>query len=81
MQPVTLITANLYFGIRGSDVKILQEYLIAQNTGPAARALSKIGATSYFGVRTRAALAEFQAKVGIPAWGKFGPITRAYLSK
>ncbi|MFA6194327.1 MAG: peptidoglycan-binding domain-containing protein [Patescibacteria group bacterium] len=53
-----------------------------QDKGSAAKALAKVGATSYFGVLTRTALAEFQAQAGIsPASGNFGPITRAYLSK
>jgi hypothetical protein len=43
--------------------------------------LAKAGATSYFGVLTRVALAEFQGSVGIsPALGNFGSTTRAYLA-
>ncbi|MDP3793629.1 MAG: peptidoglycan-binding domain-containing protein [Candidatus Uhrbacteria bacterium] len=74
------IAINLYEGNRGDNVKILQQFLISQNKGPAARVLARVGATGYFGPLTRAALAEFQAKVGIkPALGNFGPITRAYV--
>ncbi len=81
-KPIKTITTNLWKGNRNTNVKTLQEFLISQNNGKAAQVLAKVGATSYFGVLTRAALAEFQAKVGIkPAWGNFGPITRAYLSK
>ena len=79
--PIQTIAFNLYKGNRGNEVKILQQFLISENYGPAARELSRIGPTGYFGVYTRAALAEFQANVGIsPAWGNFGPITRFYLS-
>lgn len=80
-QQVRTIAISLGKGNSGNDVKILQEFLISQNKGSEAQALAKVGATSYFGVLTRAALAEFQANVGInPPLGNFGPITRAYLS-
>jgi hypothetical protein len=75
------ITANLSEGSQGGSVGTLQQFLIAQNEGPAAQALARVGATAYFGTLTRAALAEFQTATGIsPALGNFGPITRAYLN-
>lgn len=81
-QEVRAITANLREGGRGSDVLALQQFLISENKGSAAVALSRVGATSYFGVLTRAALAEFQARVGIsPALGNFGTITRGFISE
>ena len=65
---------------QGDGVTTLQQLLITQNKGVAARALAKVGATAYFGPLTRAALVEFQGRVGIsPALGNFGPITRSYL--
>ncbi len=65
----------------GGDVVTLQLYLITANKGSAARALTQVGATGFFGPLTKAALAEFQASVGIvPAAGYFGPITRAYIA-
>ncbi|MGC9968936.1 MAG: ice-binding family protein [Minisyncoccia bacterium] len=80
-QQVRAIATSLGQGSRGNDVKILQQFLVAQNKGPAAQALASVGATANFGSLTRAALAEFQASVGIsPALGNFGAITRAYLS-
>lgn len=71
---------DLDLGMEGNDVLMLQNLLIAQNKGPAAQALAANGATGYFGPLTQAALAEFQAAVGItPAVGYFGPKTRAYV--
>ncbi|MFA6272898.1 MAG: ice-binding family protein [Candidatus Paceibacterota bacterium] len=79
-QQVRAIAISLGQGGRGNDVTTLQQFLISQNKGSAAQDLAKVGATAYFGVLTRAALAEFQAKVGInPPLGNFGPITRDYL--
>ncbi len=78
---VRSIAMNLGKGSSGNDVVTLQQFLISQNKGSAAQVLAKNGATKYFGTLTRAALAEFQAKVGIsPALGNFGAITRAYVS-
>jgi len=80
-QQVRTIAISLGQGNRNNNVAILQQFLMSQNKGLAAQALAKVGATSYFGTLTRAALAEFQAKAGIsPALGNFGPITRAYIS-
>jgi len=80
-QQVRKIAVNLVRGSSGDDVRILQQFLISQNKGPAAQSLANVGATAYFGDLTRAAVAEFQANVGIsPALGNFGPITRAYIS-
>ncbi len=79
-EPVLSVTTNLTQGMKNIDVLKLQYFLIAQNIGSAAKNLAHVGATSYFGVLTRAALAEFQAYWGItPAWGNFGPITRNFL--
>lgn len=78
-QQVRTFAKNLWKGARDADVKSLQEFLISQNKGPAAQALAKITTTTYFGEMTRAAVAEYQAAVGIsPASGSFGPVTRAY---
>jgi len=65
-------TRDLTIGSTGADVTALQAWLISKgHTIPA-------GATGYFGMQTRAAVAAFQAANGItPAAGYFGPITRA----
>lgn len=80
-QQVRNFARNLGKGSRHDDVKSLQEFLISQNKGHAAQALANITTTTYFGEMTRAAVAEYQASVGInPASGNFGPLTRAYIS-
>ena len=80
-QQVRAIATSLKQGDRGDHVSALQQFLIAQGKGTKAATLGTVGATAYFGGVTRAALAEFQASVGIaPALGNFGPITRAYVS-
>ena len=63
---------DLTLGSTGADVTALQNWLIANGASIPA------GATGYFGGQTQAALAKWQASVGItPAAGYFGPITRA----
>lgn len=77
----TTFTSNLTVGSKGAEVTALQNLLISANKGPKAAALAAVGATGYFGPLTKAALAEYQAAVGIsPASGYFGPITRAYVN-
>ncbi|HTR35824.1 MAG TPA: peptidoglycan-binding domain-containing protein [Bryobacteraceae bacterium] len=70
---------NLSLWDRGLDVQSLQRFLIQQNVGPAARKLASHGATQVFGYLTLNALKEYQASIGIPATGYFGPVTRAYV--
>lgn len=68
----TSFMANLTVGSRGADVSALQTWLIGKGFSIPA------GATGYFGAQSKAALAAYQASVGItPAVGYFGPITRA----
>ena len=70
---------DLTLGMEGSDVKDLQQYLIGQQTGPAAAELQRVGATGYFGQYTKNALGEYQVAADIrPAAGYYGPVTRAY---
>jgi hypothetical protein len=68
---------DLQSGMSGNDVLLLQNFLIAQNIGPAAVALAKAGTSTYFGNLTKAALIEYQqAKKIVPVSGYFGPKTR-----
>jgi peptidoglycan hydrolase-like protein with peptidoglycan-binding domain len=79
-QQIKKISTTLTKGNTSTSVKILQEFLIAQNSGKASTALATYGANAHFGPLTRSALAEFQNKVGIyPSLGNFGPLTRAYI--
>lgn len=65
-------TRDLTVGSQGTDVTLLQNFLISKgyNIGGTA--------TGYFGAQTKAALAGYQVSRGIkPADGYFGPVTRA----
>ncbi|MCX6780630.1 MAG: BspA family leucine-rich repeat surface protein [Candidatus Magasanikbacteria bacterium] len=77
---ISKVTKDLKFGMSSSDVKTLQDFLIAQNQGPSAAQLKKHGTTNYFGKLTQATLAEWQKANGIaPAQGNFGPLTRKFI--
>jgi hypothetical protein len=70
----TTFTSDLTLGSTGSQVSALQSWLVSKGflTMPSGVAMG------YFGGLTQAALARYQASVGIsPAAGYFGPITRA----
>ncbi len=79
---VSAFARDLDMGATGSDVMALQAYLNAKGfmvaeTGPGSKGME----TEMFGGLTQAALAKFQASVGIsPAVGYFGPKTRAYVA-
>ncbi len=77
---LTIPTRDLKKGMSGKDVMLLQNYLVAQDTGPAAKVFAQHGANNYFGKFTQAALIEFQKAYGIlPATGYYGPKTRKYI--
>jgi hypothetical protein len=81
--PMTSLTfvRNLDLWDTGSDVTALQQLLINQNAGAAAKALAQNGTTKTFGFLTYKALKEFQKFVGIkPVSGYFGPITRSHVN-
>lgn len=74
-------TRDLQLGMEGDDVKSLQLFLIAEESGVAANELSRVGASGFYGRYTVEALQEYQSKVGIfPASGYFGPLTRTFIS-
>jgi peptidoglycan hydrolase-like protein with peptidoglycan-binding domain len=75
-----VFTRNLALWDEGYDVMYLQEFLVAQNLGPAARAVKAHGLTRTYGNLTLAAVKELQESVGIPASGYFGVQTRAYVN-
>lgn len=72
---------NLTIGSRGEDVRALQRYLNQQGFVLASTGAGAPGQeTTYFGPKTRAALAAFQSTHAInPPVGYFGPITRGYV--
>ncbi len=67
-------TRDLTVGSTGADVTALQNYLISKGMSIPA------GATGTFGAQTKAALTAYQASVGLPATGYFGPLTRANIA-
>ncbi len=78
IPPAYQFMRDLKQGMKGDDVKALQEFLIKQNLGPSASSLLKVGATGYFGRLTKQALIEYQKSKNItPSLGYFGPKTRA----
>ncbi len=76
------VTRDLSQGVRGDDVKCLQQYLNSTgnkvaDTGPG----SPGNETTFYGSLTKAAVAKWQAANGVsPAAGYFGPISRAKYS-
>lgn len=72
------ISRTLSQGMRGDDVHTLQAYLIQQQF------LSADSATGYFGPRTRAALVQWQLRVGIITraedGGIFGRLSRQFVA-
>ncbi|MFA6459340.1 MAG: peptidoglycan-binding domain-containing protein [Candidatus Paceibacterota bacterium] len=73
-----LFTKTLAFGIADIDVRALQVFLnthgfVIANSGSG----SPGNETSYFGNGTKAALVKYQASVGLPGTGFFGPLTIA----
>ncbi|MBP9771926.1 MAG: peptidoglycan DD-metalloendopeptidase family protein [Candidatus Pacebacteria bacterium] len=79
-QPSVSSPGDLTLDSQGAAVATLQGFLIAKDTGPAAKALAGAGATGYFGPITQRAVMEYQVAHGIsPASGYYGPRTRAYI--
>ncbi|HEX2792771.1 MAG TPA: peptidoglycan-binding domain-containing protein, partial [Candidatus Paceibacterota bacterium] len=76
-----MIIRDLDLGMTGDDVLALQQHLNANGYQLAVSGAGAPGSeTTYFGTRTKSALAKYQAAHGIlPAVGYFGPITRAQM--
>lgn len=72
---------DLDVGVTGEDARLLQKYLNSHGFTVSMSGAGSAGSeTDMFGAATKAALAKFQASVGIsPAAGFFGPKTRAYV--
>jgi hypothetical protein len=72
-------TRNLTVGSTGADVAELQSWLISK--GFSIPSISSGAATpGYFGQQTKDAVAAYQASVGLPAQGFFGPLTMAKIA-
>jgi len=73
-QNIPSFNRNLFFGIRGDDVRDLQEFLTDQGyyAGPI---------SSYYGLLTVQAVKKFQSANGINPTGYFGPKSRAIASE
>jgi hypothetical protein len=80
---IKVFNRDLDFGIKGEDVRELQEVL--NKTGYIINSISggpgSLGnETTYFGEKTRQSLAKYQKDNGIsPALGYFGPKTKAFM--
>ena len=79
--PILKVNVDLKPGVAGSDVKVLQQFLVEQNKGPKAKELKSNGLTNSFGALTKSALKEWQSKNGLPSTGTFGSQTRAKIKK
>ncbi|GEM_PF-2293748 len=66
----TTFTSNLTVGSTGAQVTALQQIL-------ASKGFLTVAPTGYFGSLTKAAVAAWQASVGLPSTGFFGPMSRA----
>jgi peptidoglycan hydrolase-like protein with peptidoglycan-binding domain len=72
-QVLLLSAENLHKGSTGQQVTVLQGLLAELGFLD----LTSIGGpTGYFGNLTRDALARYQAAIGVPSTGNFGPMTR-----
>ncbi len=75
-------TKSLYLGVSDPQVKCLQQYLNSAGYAVAASGAGSVGnETNYYGSRTKAAVAKWQAANNVsPAVGYFGSISRAKYS-
>lgn len=75
------INKELALGSEGSEVSLLQLFLIHKNSGPKALALKQAKATGYFGEVTKAAFIEYQQKTNIPETGAYDFKTREVMAR
>lgn len=71
-----VLKGELTLGAQGTEVSLLQFYLIYKNTGPAAAVLGAAGSTGYFGPVTAAAVHEYQLEAKISATQIYDAATR-----
>ncbi len=71
---------DLQVGSRGPDVVQLQTWLMTNGFSIPAIA-NNPSLKGYFGAQTQNALAAYQRSINLPAYGYFGPLTRAYLNR
>ncbi len=72
-------STNLSVGKSGTDVSVLQTWLIAHGYHIPSIESGKIS-KGYFGSQTKAAVIAYQTKVGLPMTGFVGPLTRGKLN-
>ncbi len=72
-------TQNLYLGVSNAQVKCLQQYLNGAGYTVSTSGAGSVGnETNYYGAKTKAAVASWQAAKGVsPAAGYFGAISQA----
>jgi peptidoglycan hydrolase-like protein with peptidoglycan-binding domain len=75
------IDKELSLGAQGSEVSLLQFFLIHKNSGPQALALKNAKATGYFGEVTKAAFVEYQQKAHIAETGAYDFKTREMMMR
>ena len=75
------LTKNIAAGDTGTEVSLLQVYLIQQKTGEAGAKLALAGSTGYFGSVTEAALREYQEEADITVTGVYDAATRNEMLK
>lgn len=75
----TTFTRNHQLGDNGGEVMQIQKFLNSNGAVVSATGAGSVGnESSYFGAKTKAAVAKFQAANGVaPAAGYWGPLTRA----
>lgn len=77
-SPKKKFTRNLKLGIKGEEVKLLQQFLNTHGFIISSKGAGSPGKeTTTFGPATKLALKKFQKKYGIPQTGNMGPLTRA----